>query len=29
VWIGRDGDGRVVCFIADMLLFPSGDEDGD
>lgn len=29
VWIGRDGDGRVVCFIADMLLFPSGDEDGE
>ncbi|GAA1644059.1 DUF4241 domain-containing protein [Saccharothrix algeriensis] len=28
VWIGRDDDGGVVCFVADMLLFGE-DEDDD
>ncbi|MEE6258091.1 DUF4241 domain-containing protein [Plantactinospora sonchi] len=29
-WIGRDADGDVVCFVADMLLFYEGeDEEGE
>jgi len=26
-WIGRDADGEITCFVADMLLFPAHDPE--
>ncbi|MEU5950442.1 DUF4241 domain-containing protein, partial [Micromonospora sp. NPDC047465] len=28
-WIGYDTTDAVTCFVADMLLFPTGDHDED
>jgi hypothetical protein len=28
-WIGYDATGGLVCFVADMLLFPAGDDEED